>query len=90
MHMLDQRLQVLVSKDQRRRLEEEARRRNRSVGAVIREAVDQRYGGVTRVGKVAAAARIAGMSGSPVSLEEIEAVLDGRFDVAAPAASRPE
>jgi hypothetical protein len=46
--MLKERLQILVSADQRRRLEREARRRGTSVGSVIREAVDAQLGGVTQ------------------------------------------
>lgn len=40
--MLTERLQVLMSRTQRRRVEAEARRRGISVGALIREAVDAR------------------------------------------------
>lgn len=40
--MFTERLQVLVSRAQRQRLEVEARRRGTSVGALIREAVDAR------------------------------------------------
>jgi len=40
--MLTERLQVLMSRTQRRRVEAEARRRGMSVGALIREAVDAR------------------------------------------------
>ncbi len=47
MHMLNQRLQVLVSSDQRRRLEREAHRQGTSVANVIREAVDAQLGSAT-------------------------------------------
>ena len=40
--MFTERIQVLMTKAQRRRLEEEARARGTSVGALIREAVDTR------------------------------------------------
>jgi predicted transcriptional regulator len=40
MRMFSERLQVLVSPEQRERLERLARQRHSSVGAVIREAVD--------------------------------------------------
>ncbi len=45
MCMFTERLQVLMSRAQRRRLELEARRRGTSVGALIREAVDARAHG---------------------------------------------
>lgn len=40
MHMLSERTQVLLSPEQRRRLERIAARRGISLGAVIREAID--------------------------------------------------
>lgn len=39
-----ERVQILLRPDQRRRLAEEARRRETSVTALVREAVDQKYG----------------------------------------------
>jgi hypothetical protein len=45
--MLSERLQILVTADQRRRLQREARRRGTSVGSVVRDAVDAQLGGVT-------------------------------------------
>lgn len=44
MHMLKERLQILVSTEQKRRLEAEARTRGESVGGLVREAIDQCYG----------------------------------------------
>src|ERR1700736_293743 len=44
--MLNERLQILIRPDQRRRLEAEARRRGTSVAALVREAVDSRFGPV--------------------------------------------
>jgi hypothetical protein len=46
MHMLTERLQILISPQQRRRLEDEAARRGTSVASVIREAVDVQLGSV--------------------------------------------
>lgn len=63
MCMLKQRLQLLVTREQRRRLEAEARRRRTSVGAVIREAIDERLGGAAPEQRVRAVAEIRAMTG---------------------------
>ncbi len=44
MSMLTVRLQVLVSPAQKRRLEAEAHSRGESIGELVREAIDARYG----------------------------------------------
>lgn len=48
MHMFSERLQILVTADQRRRLEAEARRRRTSIGSIIRDAIDGQIGVATR------------------------------------------
>jgi hypothetical protein len=65
MRMYTQRLQILVSKEQRRRLEREAKRRGASVASVIREAVDERLGGIAREDRIAAADWIAAIEPQP-------------------------
>lgn len=82
--MFNQRLQILISREQRLRLEEEARRSGGSVASVIRAAVDDRYGVIGEARRAAAVQRIAGMSGPAPSIAEIEAELAGRFDDAVP------
>jgi hypothetical protein len=54
MNMYSERLQILVSKEQRRRLEREAKRRGASVASVIRAAVDAELGAGSRQAKLAA------------------------------------
>jgi len=80
MHMLKERLQILVSTDQRRRLEREARRRGTSVASVIREAVDVQLGGVTVEDRRAALDEILAMRGQYASPEELNRIAAGERD----------
>jgi hypothetical protein len=72
--MLSERLQILVSPEQRRRLEAEAKRRGTSVATLVREAVDARYGSVTRGERLAALEGIRGMRGAFVSPEDLDRI----------------
>lgn len=73
MHMFSERLQILVSKEQRRRLEEAARLRKASVASVIRDAVDAELGRGSRQDRLGAVAAIAAMRGAPfLSPDELE------------------
>jgi hypothetical protein len=63
--MFSERLQILVSKEQRRRLEGEAKRRDASVASVIREAIDAQLGGVAVDDRLEALGRIVAMQGAP-------------------------
>lgn len=75
--MLNERLQILVTKQQRDRLDAEARRRGTSVGAVIRDAVDAQLGVVSRAEKLEAAARIKAMNADlAVSPAELNRMID--------------
>ena len=77
MCMLTERLQVLVSRAQRRRLELEARRRGVSVGALIREAVDARAPRVPLEERRRAVAEIKALSGGKfLSTEALEQIVD--------------
>lgn len=59
MSMLTERLQILVSPQQKRRLEAEAKTRGKSVGELVREAIDKRYGSdPTRAERMAAVERM--------------------------------
>jgi hypothetical protein len=75
MRMLKERLQILISAEQRRLLEEEAARRRTSVASVVREAIDAHYGGVAVEQRLRAAEEIAAMNGRFLSPEELEAVI---------------
>lgn len=76
MHMLDQRMQILVSADQRRRLEQEAQRRSTSVASVIRDAVDAQLGGITVEDRRAAVDRIRALRGRSLSPEELNRIVE--------------
>jgi hypothetical protein len=80
MHMLTERVQVLMTKAQRRRLETEARQRGTSVGALIREAIDTREGRAPLADRLRAVAEIKAMTartgGKSLSVEDIERLVD--------------
>lgn len=61
--MLSERLQILVTPEQRRRLDAQARERGTSVGSLIREAIDSSFGEVSRAHRIRAAEEIAAMNG---------------------------
>ena len=74
--MFDQRMQILISAEQRRRLEAEARERKTSVGRLIRDAIDARFGAVTREQRVRAVEEIAKMRGGKfLSVEEMHRLI---------------
>ena len=75
--MFTERMQVLLSREQRQRLEAEAKRRRSSVGALIREAIDTRGAGATPEERSRAVAEIKSMRGGRfISPEELERVID--------------
>lgn len=78
--MFSERVQVLMTKAQRRRLEEEARQRGSSVGALIREAIDTREGRAPLADRLRAVAEIKAMTvragGKSLSVEDIERLVD--------------
>lgn len=74
--MLNERLQLLISPEQRRRLEAEARRREASVASVIREAIDVHLGTVDRSARVRAVEEIAAMRAGPfLTPEELNRIV---------------
>lgn len=77
MRMYNQRLQILVSKEQRLRLEREAKRRGSSVASVIRDAVDGELGGISRQDRLGAVEAIRSLPGIPfVPPEELNREID--------------
>ncbi len=80
MHMLTERLQILVSPEQRRRLEAEGKRRGTSVGSLIREAVDARFGAVTTADRLRALEEIRAMRGRFLNPDELNRVIEEEHD----------
>ena len=84
MCMLDQRMQILVSADQRSRLEQEAQRRATSVASVIRDAVDAQLGAIDVDDRRAALDAILAMRGRFASPDELDRIAaserDEQFD----------
>ncbi|MEX2195307.1 MAG: hypothetical protein WD844_08475 [Thermoleophilaceae bacterium] len=78
-----------MSAEQRRRLEAEAARRGTSVAALVREAVDARYGPVSRAERGAAIAEIRAMRGTYRSPEELEALIAAERDTVGASIQRP-
>lgn len=75
--MFSERFQILISPEQRRRLEQESKARGVSVAALVREAVDARFGHVSREQKIRAAEEIAAMrSGVSLTPQEINEIID--------------
>ena len=72
--MFKERLQILLSTEQRRRLEGEARRRDASVASLVREAIDARFGGVTADERLRAVTGIALMTGRFLPPDELDRV----------------
>jgi len=86
--MLNERLQILVSRDQRRRLESEAQRRGVSVGGLIREAVDAHLGHVGEVERLEALDGIRATDGRYLSPEELNRLVGAERDAVVDVGSR--
>jgi hypothetical protein len=69
--MLKERLQILITVEQRRVLEEEAGRREMSVGALVRKAIDEQYGTTSRDDRRRAVAEIARMDARDIDPAEL-------------------
>lgn len=81
MCMYSERMQILISPEQRQRLEVEAADRGISVAAAVRQAIDAQYGvGPTRQERIAAAARICSGRAESIPIDELEELIDSRFD----------
>ena len=85
MHMLNERLQILLSAEQRRRLEAESKRRKTSVASLIRQAIDAHFGAVTQEDRLNALDRIRAMRGRFLAPEDLDRLAEEERDGAVPA-----
>ena len=74
--MLKERLQILLTVEQRRRLEAEAGRRRTSVASLIREAIDARFGAVTAGDRLQAFEEIQAMEGRFLPPDELDRLVE--------------
>lgn len=74
--MHKERLQILVEPEQRQRLETEAKRRGASVAALIREAIDARFGAVRREDRLQGLEEIRRLQGSFLLPAELDRLVD--------------
>lgn len=70
--MYSERLQILLTPEQRRRLELEAKRRDVSVASLVREALDARLGSVPADARLRAAEEIGRLAGRFLPPEELD------------------
>ena len=81
MSMLTERLQILVTPQQRRRLATEAQRRGASVGELVREAIDAIVGGVSAEVRQRAVEEIARMKpGKFVGPDELDRLIESEHE----------
>jgi ribosome maturation protein Sdo1 len=74
--MPSERLQIVVTRAQRRHLEEQAGRLGVSVGKVVRDAIDETLGAATPAARLRAAEEIVAMEAVFVAPEQLERILE--------------
>ena len=82
--MYNVRLQLLISPEQRRRLELEAKRRKTSIASVIREAIDARLGTIAPEQRIRAVEEIGRMKGKFLPPRELRRLIDEEREQALP------
>jgi hypothetical protein len=78
--MYSERLQILLTSDQRRRLQHESKRRKTSVTALIREAVDEHFGVEPEGSKEQAYRSIVARRSRFVAPDKLDELVEGRFE----------
>jgi hypothetical protein len=77
-----ERMQILLTPDQRRRLTQAARSQGTAVTALVREAIDEKFPPETTAqGRRAAADRLLAMRVPYIEPDELNRLLDDRFDM---------
>lgn len=92
MCMFSERFQILISVEQRTRLQQESKARDISIAALVREAIDSRFGHVSREQKIRAAEEIAAMGSEgdvALSPEEINVIIAEERDANFPELDPP-
>lgn len=81
--MLTKRLQILISREQQRRLDAAAKRRGTSVGAIIREAIDARLGQAPEEQRLQSVGEMRAARGGRFLLpDELERIVEQERDAA--------
>lgn len=80
MCMYSERMQILLSSDQRRRIDDEAARTGVSAAAIVRAALDARLGRVDPGQRGRALDELCAMRSEVVGAAELQELIDGRFD----------
>jgi len=76
LHMYSERLQILVTPEQRRRWELEAKRRGTSVAGLIRDSVDRDLGSPDGEGRASAVEAIRAMRGRFLPPDELDRLVE--------------
>lgn len=80
LHMLTERLQLLLTREHRARLDAEAKRSGKPIGELVRNAIDAQYGGVRREDRLRAVAEMReaakGSGGEPPSPERLNQMIE--------------
>lgn len=77
--MLNERLQILITRNQRRKLEAEASRRRVSVAHLIREAIDLRFDPTPAEERAQALEAIRLLNGSLVTVEGLNRIVEDAY-----------
>jgi hypothetical protein len=76
LHMYSERLQILVTPEQRRRWELEAKRRGTSIAGLIRDSVDREMGSLDREDRASAVDAIRAMHGRFLPPNELDRLVE--------------
>lgn len=75
-----ERLQILVTAEQRRRLDETSKATGRPVTALVREAIDKQFGEVSREQRLEAYERLKKRRIPFIPIDELNRLIETRYD----------